>query len=463
VFGRNRLHKLPGLSRRKIPREGIIVASLDVGAAKTVCFIARLTPFGDGSIECDVIGAGHFGARLNGEHPTRNAWSEHGLHTANIETTPKPDYRLPPSLAHRERAIRSAVDAAEAMAGERITEVHVCVPAQALVCVRVGVDLAIAGGFVTSDDIRDSVLEGSTLTAAQGCTALSVAPIAYAIDGERVGIDPRGLRGQTLTTYVLGVNAQTNAIGTLTAAVESAGLKVASFIAAPIASSEATLIDDEKDLGVLAIDIGAHATGYALYTEGRLTGCGGCLPGAGFITRDIAEAFSTPLNHAERQKILHGTVLSSAGDDHRFVDMIGFTADDPRARVSRADMTEVIQPRMEEIYEALTNKLVSDQLDLSSLRRVVFTGGGSQLHGVCDHAERAFSMKARIGKPGGLDGLPEALTGPAFSAGLGVLHHLARLWGPAAPFAEADSSETMTPATGTQGSVSGGGWKRLRF
>lgn len=449
MLNRNRVHKLPGLTKRKIPREGAIIASLDVGAAKTVCIIARITPFGDGTLDCDIIGAGHFGATLSED-------DQNHLHHQ------RPDYRVPQSFAQREQAIRSAIEAAEAMAGERITDVHMCVPSHSIACARVGVDLDIGGGFVTSDDILDSLVEGSALTTPDGCEALHTVPIAYAIDGEMVGTDPRGLRGNRLTTYILGINAQANSLATLSAAVESAGLKVSSFIAAPLATSEAVLVDDEKELGVLAIDIGAHAVGYALYTDGRMAGCGGCLPGAGFVTRDIAEAFSTPLTHAERQKILHGTVLTSAGDDHRFVDMVGFTDTDPRMRVSRADMTQIILPRMEELYEALTRKLVGDGLDLSALRRVVISGGGSQLHGLCEHAEKVFSMKARVAKPVGLDGHPEALTGPAFASAIGVLHFLSRLWGPETLFAEITKSEGEGTAQRSRAHT-GNGRRRLRF
>lgn len=447
MFRHRQKNPLPGLNRPKIPRDGCLVASLDVGAAKTVCFIARMTPVGTGPLDCDIIGAGHFGAPLDGTAPSGDK--------------PRPDYRTPPSFAARERAIRYAVDAAEAMASERIDAVQVCVPAQAITCVRVAVDLDVSGGFVTADDITDSLAEGVSLTTPDQCTSLHVSPIGYAIDGEMAGTDPRGMRGRRLTTFMLGINASENTLSTLRAAVEAAGLEVAGFIAAPLAGSEAILIDDEKDLGVLALDLGAHAVGYSLFADGRMTGCGGCLPGAGFITRDLSSAFSTPLAHAERQKILHGTVFGGAGDDHRFVDMVGFTPTDARARVSRADMTEVIVPRMEEIYEAVSRKLVSDQLDLESLRRIVVTGGGSQLHGLCDHVERAFSMKARLGRPDALPGLPEALTGPAFAVGVGVLRYLARLWGDKAIYPEIDRLQSNQATR--HGRAAAGGWRRLRF
>ncbi|MEL6790412.1 MAG: cell division protein FtsA [Pseudomonadota bacterium] len=447
MFGHRQQNPLPGLTRPKIPRDGSLVASLDVGAAKTVCFIARMTPVDIGPLDCEIIGAGHFGAPLDGS-PADEGMS-------------RPDYRMPPSFAARERAIRHSVDAAEAMASERIEAVHVSVPAQSISCVRVAVDLDVSGGFVTAEDITDSLAEGVSLTTPDQCTSLHVSPIGYAIDGEMVGTDPRGMRGRRLTTFMLGINASENTLSTLRAVVEAAGLEVLGFIAGPLAGSEAILIDDEKDLGVLALDLGAHAVGYSLFSEGRMAGCGGCLPGAGFITRDISSAFSTPLAYAERQKILHGTVFGGAGDEHRFVDMAGFTPTDPRTRISKADMTDVIVPRMEEIYEAVTRKLVTDQLDLDRLRRIVLTGGGSQLHGLCEHVERAFSMKARLGRPDALHGLPEALTGPAFAVGVGVLRYLACLWGTDALYPEIDRLPSDLRARSAR--AAGAGWRRLRF
>lgn len=437
--------------RRKLPRDGDIVAVLDIGAAKSVCFIARVTPVADGSVDADIIGAGHYGARPQTQHHDKNYMA------AQEQGAP---LRQSGSLAAREKAVRAAVEAAETLAGERISEVHICVPGHALQSRHVGVDLDIAGGFVTGDDIADSLSEGAGLLTPEGAVCLHALPTGYMIDGDDVGTDPRGLRGSVLTTRMLGIHASENTLANLESVVENAGLCVASWVAAPLACARSVLVDDEKELGVLVIDFGAHGISYTVYHDGRPTGCGGISPGAGYVTRDIAQCFSTPIAHAERQKILHGTLLNSAGDEHRFVDMLPIVAGDAKTRVSRADLTSVITPRIEEIYENLIQKIINDGANLSDLRRVVITGGGSQLEGLREHAERIFAMKARLGRPLDIAGAPEALTGPAFSVSAGAIQEVSDRYGYHVDFPE---TENLQQSGGMHAVGGMAGWLKAKF
>ncbi len=405
---------LTSLKQRKLPREGALIAALDMGAAKTVCFIARLMPINDGSVDCDIIGAGHFGA-----HAQKSAFEN--------RTDADPHHTQDSvSFQAREKAVRNAIEAAETMAGERISEIHVAVPGAKIHCRHIGVDLDIAGGFVTGDDIADSLHEGARLITPEGARCLHVMPTGFSVDSENLGTDPRGMRGQSLTTRMLGVYSSESHLANTAAIIESAGLRPASFVAGPLMMARSVVVDDEKELGVLVINIGAQSIEYAVYSDGRPTGCGGVKVGAANITRDIAQCFSTPIAHAERQKILHGTILSSSGDEHRFVDFIPLTNDEQANRVSRADLTSVILARMEEIYEIALGRIIADQCAIQHLRRVVITGGGSQLDGLREHAERVFSMKSRLGRPLNIDGAPEALSGPSFSTCAGTLDYVAR-------------------------------------
>jgi len=437
--------------RRKLPREGAVIATLDVGAAKTVCFIARVMPVTDGTVDCDIIGAGHYGGRQRNELQ--------GRVIDNTSADQKITQRMQ-SATVREKAIRGAVEAAESLAGERISDVHVTVPGNVIQSRHIGVDLDVAGGFVTGDDITDSLNEGARLITPDGSVSLHTLPTSYSLDGENVGTDPRGMRGSVLTTRMLGVHASENTLGNLQGFIENAGLNVASWIAAPLSMARAVLVDDEKELGVLVIDIGANGVSYTVYHDGRPIGSGGIVPGSAYITRDLAQAFSTPIAHAERQKILHGTVLASTGDDHRFVDMVPFAGNETKSRVSRADMTAVIMPRMEEIYECLIAKIIADGCALNHLRRVVITGGGSQLEGVREHAERIFAMKARLGKPLYIEGAPEALSGPAFSACAGALQEVTDSFGQHLDFPETENHGANTSLRAAGGV---GAWLKAKF
>jgi cell division protein FtsA len=207
--------------------------------------------------------------------------------------------------------------------------------------------------------------------------------------------------------------------------IERCDLKVEDFAAAPHAAAEAVLLEDEKELGVVLIDIGASATGYAVYDNGALVECGGVAVGAGHITRDIAQIFGAPLAHAERVKTLYGSALMGPGDEHRFIDFPQLGVAGETARASRADICEVILPRLEEIFELVSQQLPDDGMRRSGLRRVVLTGGGSLLVGAREVAERTLGMKSRLGRPAAFPGSPEAASAPGFAVCAGLIQHCA--------------------------------------
>ena len=379
--------------RRK--RDDRIVAAVDLGASKIACFIAALTPEGEGDHSVEVIGVGCCGL------PPRAA---PGRSVDNVEAS-----------------LRRAVDAAERMAGVEINTAHVAAPGRLVRARRIGVDLEIADGVVTQEDIDDAVREGAELAAAPECVALSATPIAFRLDSEAMYADPVGRPGALLSTELLGLSVRQSVIDNLSAIVERCGLGVAEVVPAPIAAAESCLIEDEKELGVVLIEIGAGSTGYAVYEDGALVDCGGVGVGGGHITKDIAQIFGAPLADAERIKTLHGAALIGPGDEHRFVDFprLGEGADPSRA--SRADLCEVIIPRMEEIFELVAAKLPGVGTAQTNLRRAVITGGGSLLLGAREIAEKTLKMKTRIGRPLSIIGAPEAGAAPGFSVCAGLI------------------------------------------
>ena len=379
--------------RRK--RDNRVIAGVDLGASKVACFIAELTPESDDSFGAEIIGVGCCGL------PLRAGAGR--------------------SIDQLEASLRRAVDAAERMAGVEIRTAHVAVPGRLTRARRIGVDLEIADGVVTEDDVEDALSEGAGLAAAPDCAALSARAIAYRIDSDAIYDDPVGRAGALLSAELLGLSARESVIDNLSSIVERCGLAAAEFVPAPAAAAESCLIEDEKELGVVLIDIGAASTGYAVYDDGALVDCGGVAVGGGHITRDIAQIFGAPLADAERIKTLHGAALIGPGDEHRFVDFpqLGDGADPSRA--SRADLCEVIIPRMEEIFELVAKRLPNDARGRTNLRRAVITGGGSLLVGAREIAERALAMKARIGRPLSIIGAPEAGAAPGFSVCAGLI------------------------------------------
>ncbi len=374
-----------------------LVAALDIGASKAACIIAELTEAFDGEFEVDVVGVGQHGASLRDKTPDFDA------------------------------AIRAAVEAAERMAGDRVRHVHVAAGGRSLSTRRIGVDLEIEGGVITREDVADCLAQGARAAAPEGSQALHAFKIRCAIDGEPAPEDPAGLAGSALNAEILGVGVKSSYVANIESMLARAGLELDEIIAAPFAAAEAVLIDDEKELGVLLLDIGARTTSYALFDRGALVGCGGVGVGGDHITRDIAQIFGAPIAHAERMKTLHGSVLTGPGDEHRLFDFPQLGDGAEIARHSKAELAAVIAPRFEEILEMTLSALPGGAAARRSMRRTVLTGGGSLLLGARETAERLTGVKTRLGRPAPLSGAPEAATAPQFAVAFGVLRHAARL------------------------------------
>ena len=382
---------------RKRRKDETLAAALDIGASKVACFIARINHEAEGEPHAEIIGVGCYGAPASGRA---------GASADAIET-----------------GVRNAVEAAERMAGEQVGRVIVGVPGKHLRGRRIGVDLEIAGGVVAQEDIDDSLAEGAKIATPPDCAPLHTLATGFKLDGEDCLGDPLGLSGGVLSTQMYAVGARQSYLDNLADLIGRCDLKVEEFAAAPYAAAEAVLLEDEKELGVVLIDIGATATGFAVYDNGALIDCGGAPVGGGHITRDIAQIFGAPLAHAERVKTLYGAALMGPGDEHRFVDFPQLGVAGETARASRADICEVILPRLEEIFELVSEQLPNDGMRRSGLRRVVLTGGGSLLVGAREVAERSLMMKSRLGRPAAIPGSPEAASAPGFAVCAGLIQH----------------------------------------
>lgn len=377
-------------------RDSELIAAVDIGASKAVCLIAHLAPSAGRRKVPEIIGVGRQGGA--------------------------PSERSAAGVGAAETAVRGAVDAAERMAGDRIKSVSVAISGRRLHCRRVGVDLDIDGGRVTQEDLVDCLRQGAAAAAVDGCSAIHALPISYAVDGEDASGDPAGLAGSVLTAEILGVGARECDVSNIDAMIERCGLTLDDLVAAPLAAAEAVLVEDERDLGVILIDIGARSTDYAVFERGALVDCGGVALGGEHITRDIAHAFGAPLREAERVKTLFGAALIGVGDEHKLVDFPQLGDESDIIRVSRAELSAVITPRLEEIFELTAKRLPGDARSRLCVRRAVLTGGASLLVGARETAERVLSLKARLGRPTALAGAPDAATSPQFSVAAGLIH-----------------------------------------
>jgi cell division protein FtsA len=388
-------------------RRSGIVAALDVGTTKVCCFVARVE-------EADtirVIGIGH---QVSGG---LRAGAVGGLRAGAVI-----------NMEDAEQSIRAAVDGAEKMAGETIREVIVNLSGGYPASHTVGVEIPIAGREVAETDLRRVLEQGRSRPEAGERDVIHSIPVGYTIDGSRGIRDPRGMYGDRLGVNMHVITAAGGPRRNLAVCVERCHLSVEAMVMSSFASGLACLVEDEKDLGVTLIDMGGGTTTIAVFFDGSLVHVDTVPVGGGHVTSDIARGLSTPPAHAERMKTLYGSVMPSPADDREMIDVpqIGETDHHEANHVPRSMLTGIVRPRLEETFELARDRLRNSGFDKVAGRRVVLTGGASQLQGVRELAAQLLDKQVRMGRPLRVSGLAEATGGPAFSTCAGLLHFAAR-------------------------------------
>ncbi len=384
------------------PRRSALIAALDVGTSKIVCLIARLKPHPPQEVlrrrshAIEVIGLSH----------TESC----GMKAGSVA-----------ELAAAEGAIRHAVDLAERMAHCQIDAVIVSLsagrPASELFAASVDVP-----GEVRENDIARVIAAGSQLSVRDGRVVLHSLPIGYAVDEERGVRDPRGMLARRFGVDMHVASADIAAARNLMLAIERCHLSIEAMALSPYVAALSALADDEADLGAAVVDIGAGTTTMAVFSTGRFVHADGFALGGRHVTMDIARGLSTSLQDAERIKTLYGNVHAGAVDDRDMIAVPSVSGDDREPQfVTRATLTRIIKPRMEEILEMVRDRLAASPFASEPRGRVIATGGASELTGFADLAARILARPVRIGRPLGIAGLPDGAKGAAFAVAAGLL------------------------------------------
>jgi cell division protein FtsA len=376
-----------------------IIAALDVGSSKITCFLARIEQGRGGAAPYfRILGIGH--------------QVSEGIRSGAVI-----------DMVAAENAIRAAVDAAERMAEVKIDEAVVAFTTGSPSSERITASIPLGGNEIGDHEVR-RVLQLGCLKAEQtDRDAVHVIPVTYSIDGSTGIKEPRGMYGESLGVMMNVVTAAAAPFRNLQVCVERCHLRIADQVVAPYASALAALVEDEMDLGATCVDMGAGTTSLAVFRFGHLVHCDILPVGGMHVTKDIATGLSTTLAHAERMKTLHGSVLAGPADEREMlsVPLIGEEESDEPLRVPRASLTNIIRPRLEETFELLRERLSVAGAEAIGGRRVVLTGGASQMNGVRELAQRILDRPVRLALPPPLQGMPPATSGPAFSAAVGVL------------------------------------------
>jgi len=376
-----------------------VIAALDVGTTKVCCFIARRDDDGD----LRVVGIGH-----------QLADGMRGGAIIDSEAV--------------EASIRAAVDGAERMAGTTISKVVVNVSGGAPQSRALGVEVAISGHEVGDADLRAAMAEGRRLCNGTASDVIHALPMGYTIDGVRGIRDPRAMVGERMAIDLHVITARPGPVRNLEACLARGHLGIEELVVSPYAAALASLIEDEKRLGVTVIDMGGGTTSVAVFIDATLAFCAVLPIGGQHVTNDIARGFLATTNHAERLKTLYGSAIASPSDDRDMIDVPQIGEDEPGATnlVPRSALVGIIRPRIEETLEMVRDCLAENGMDRVAGRHVVLTGGACQLPGLPELAGRILDKQVRIGRPIHVAGLAEATAGPAFAVCAGLLVYATR-------------------------------------
>ncbi len=392
-----------------------IIAGLDIGTSKVCCFIAELKAHGT----IEVIGIGHQASR--------------GIRAGAIV-----------DLKAAEAAVAHAVDSAEQMAGsllqgQPIRKVFVNVSGLHTQSHQMSASSRIMGPEITDRDIQNLLVQARSAETPGRDSLIHAIATSYSIDRQRNIEDPRGMTGETLDANLHPVTALNSATRNLVTVAHQNHIDVEGFCATPYASGLATLVEDERQLGCTVIDMGGGTTNIGVFLQNKLIYSTAIPVGGQHVTSDIARGLTTSINDAERIKTLYGAAHATTMDDGSFIDVppIGEEEHSQPNYVPKSLLVGIIQPRIEETFELVRAKLVDAGLHQVAGRRVVLTGGASQLPGLCDIAQLILDKQVRLGRPQGLRGLAESTGGPAFAGIAGLLHYAAE-----------HADETLAPASG---------------
>ncbi len=382
----------------KVAPEGLITA-LDIGSSKVSAMIAQK---GDGG-ELIVLGTGQRESR--------------GVKRGYIA-----------DMGATEAAVREAVEQAERVAGINIEDVWVGFSAGGLISDVASVESDLGGHRVEQGDIDALLAAGRQSIDPQGRMVLHAQPALYTLDGLTGVKKPLGLHADRLGVHIHVVAADGSPVRNLDLCVRSAHLEVRSIIASPVATGLACLSDEERELGVALVEMGAGITNVSLFAGGMLVGLTSIPFGASDVTDDIASAFGTRRQQAERMKCFHGSANTSPRDNHDMIPVLPISAEDgagDAVQITKAQLNGVIRQRLEHLMGEIGRALKELKFEGPVGRQVVLTGGGAEMKGVADYAQAALGRSVRIGRPRGLTGLPDAHGGPAFATLAGLAFYAA--------------------------------------
>lgn len=368
-----------------------LIVGLDIGTSKVLAIVAEISAAG----EVEIIGVGH--------HPARGM--RKGV-VSNIESTVQ--------------SIQRAIEEAELMAGCQIYSVYAGIAGAHINSFNSHGVVAIRDSEVKQNDIERVIEAAQALAIPTDQKILHILPQDFIIDGQEGIREPIGMSGVRLEAKVHIITGAVSAAQNVIKCIRRVGLEVDDIILEPLASSQAVLTDDERELGVCLIDIGGGTTDMAVFIDGAIRHTA-VIPIAGDqITNDIAVALRTPTQAADEIKKKYGCALSQATGSNEIIETPSI-GDRPAQQLTRQLLAEVVEPRVEELFGLAQAELRRSGYEDLISSGIVLTGGTSKMEGMVELAEEVFHAPVRLGMPQYSGGLSEVVRNPIYSTGAGLI------------------------------------------
>ena len=372
-------------------RRGEMVCGLDIGTTKICAIIGE--PGEDGQL--DIVGIG--------THPSKGL--RKGV-VVNIESTVE--------------SAKGAVEEAELMAGVDVESVYVGIAGGHIKGFNSHGIIAIKNREVTQPDIDRVIDAAKAIAMPLDREVIHVIPQEYLIDDQDGIREPLGMSGVRLEGKVHIVTAAVTSAQNIVKSVKKAQLRVNDIILEQLASAEAVLTPDEKELGVALVDIGGGTTDIAVFIDGSVKHTGVLAIGGSHITNDIAIGLRTPTVEAERIKKKFGCAMTALVHENETIEVPSVGGREPRV-IHRRVLSDIVQPRAEEVFGLVRMEIIKSGYYEQIPSGVVLTGGSNIMEGMVEVAERVFELPVRRGVPLGVGGLVDIVNSPMYATGVGLV------------------------------------------
>ncbi|RPJ17387.1 MAG: cell division protein FtsA [Desulfobacteraceae bacterium] len=370
-------------------RENIIVG-LDIGTTKICAVVGELA---DNAI--NIIGIG--------THPSIGL--RKGV-VVNIESTVE--------------SIKKAVEEAELMAGCEISSVYAGIAGGHITGFNSRGIVAIKGPEITQQDVEHVIDAARAVAIPMDREVIHVLPQEYIVD-EQAGIqNPVGMSGVRLEAKIHIVTGAVTSAHNIVKCANRSGLDVCDIVLEALASGEAVLTEEEKELGTVLLDLGGGTTDLAIFSGKNIKHTFVLALGGNNLTNDIAVGLRAPLPEAEKIKIKYGSCIARNIHSDEMIEVPGMGGRTPR-KLPRQILGEILEPRMEEIFTLINREIYRAGQENSIPSGVVLTGGSALLTDVTEIAESVFNLPARLGKPMGISGLVDVVNNPMYATGVGLV------------------------------------------